>query len=82
MAEGYRPLNKETEEVVARWSGASPDAFIGSKSVEYLRRSGQLRDLDFILSHIDDLKAAFVFQNDEIVVAPEKVRVPVVRVNT
>ena len=82
MAEGYRALNKETEEAVARWSGAAPDAFIGSKSVEYLRRSGQLRDLDFILSHMDDLKAAFVFQNDEIVVAPEKVRVPVVRVNT
>jgi 2-phosphosulfolactate phosphatase len=82
MAEGYRALNKETEEAVARWSGAAPDAFVGSKSVEYLRRSGQLRDLDFILSHVDDLNTAFVFQNDEIVMLPEKVKVPVVRVNT
>jgi 2-phosphosulfolactate phosphatase len=67
---GYQPLNKETGEIIARWSGAPPDAFAGGKSVEYLRRSGQLHDLDFILSHIDDLKAAFVFQNDEIVMVP------------
>ena len=26
-----------------------------SPSVDYLQRSGQLRDLDFILSHFDDV---------------------------
>lgn len=79
IAAGYRLLNGETEEIIARWSGAPPDAFAGSKSVEYLRRSGQLRDFEFILSHIDDLKTTFVFQNDEIVMVPERVRVPVGR---
>lgn len=67
---GYQPADDRTREIIERWSGAPPDAFVGSKSVEYLRRSGQLKDLDFILSHRDDLKAAFRFENDELVLIP------------
>lgn len=70
MQAGYQAADGRTREIVARWEGAAPDAFAVSKSVEYLRRSGQLKDLDFILSHRDDLKAAFLLQNDEIVMAP------------
>ena len=37
-------------------SRAAPrDAFLTSKSVAYLQRSGQLGDLDFILKHFDDV---------------------------
>jgi 2-phosphosulfolactate phosphatase len=70
MRSGYEPLNEETRKIVERWSGARPDAFVGGKSVEYLRRSGQLEDLDFILSHIDDLNAAFRFEGEEVVMVP------------
>jgi 2-phosphosulfolactate phosphatase len=70
MRAGFEPENNETREIIRRWSGASPDAFAGGKSVEYLRRSGQLRDLDFILSHVNDLTDVYLFQNGEIVKLP------------
>jgi 2-phosphosulfolactate phosphatase len=52
---GYRAANDCTREIVARWRGRPADAFTPSKSVDYLRRTGQLRDLDFVLAHVDDL---------------------------
>jgi 2-phosphosulfolactate phosphatase len=70
---GYSAENRETEEVVQRWSGEPASACCISNSVAYLRRSGQLRDLDFILAHIDDLDAAYQVAGDEIVVATESV---------
>jgi 2-phosphosulfolactate phosphatase len=63
---GYEPANEDTATLVERWSGAPPDSFTGGNSVKYLERSGQLSDLDFILSHIDDLQAVFLFQGNEI----------------
>lgn len=38
-----------------------------SKSVNYLRNTGQLDDLEFILTHVDDLNSAFMLKNGEIV---------------
>ena len=67
---GYRPANGQTERIVERWSGAKPEAFLVSKSVEYLRRTEQMRDLDFILSHMDDLPASFGFRDGEVVMVP------------
>jgi len=70
MDAGYAPQNDRTVEIVERWSGASPDAFVGGKSVEYLKRSDQLKDLQFILTHINDLNEAFLVQDDQIVLIP------------
>lgn len=64
---GYEPASEETRSIIERWRDAPPDAFTGGKSVEYLRRSGQLRDLDFILSHVDDLREVYILKNNEIV---------------
>jgi 2-phosphosulfolactate phosphatase len=69
---GYEPQDNRTIEIIDRWSGAPPDAFAGGASVEYLRRSGQLKDLQFILAHINDLNDAFLVENNEIVVASEE----------
>jgi hypothetical protein len=33
---------------------------------EYLRRTGQLADLDFVLSHLDDVDAVFAFADGEL----------------
>jgi 2-phosphosulfolactate phosphatase len=66
MNAGYRSCNEQTEQLVERWSSASVEAFLGSKSVEYLMNTGQLRDLDFILGHIDDVDAIFLLKNGEI----------------
>ena len=51
---GYRP-SRLTAELIARWRGAPIEAVARGASADYLRRSGQLEDLEFIVSHIDDL---------------------------
>jgi 2-phosphosulfolactate phosphatase len=55
MQSGFAPEDDITLRLAERWRGAPHDAFRMSKSVAYLKRSGQLRDLDFILSHFDDV---------------------------
>jgi 2-phosphosulfolactate phosphatase len=55
MQSGFAPEDLTTLCLAQRWRGASRDAFLVSPSVSYLQRSGQLRDLDFILSHFDDV---------------------------
>ena len=56
---GYAAQNQETLDCVARWTTVSPDAraeaIRSGRSAEYLRRSGQDHDLDFVLAHLDDL---------------------------
>jgi 2-phosphosulfolactate phosphatase len=63
---GYDPVDPLTEEVVERWGDAPDDAFLGGRSSEYLRTSGQQHDLDFVLSHVDDLNAAFEVKQGEV----------------
>jgi 2-phosphosulfolactate phosphatase len=70
MTAGFAAEDAQTTEVVARWRGKPVDAWTGSKSVEYLRKSAQLRDLDFILAHIDDVPAAFMLKHGEVVLLP------------
>ncbi|HET6625238.1 MAG TPA: 2-phosphosulfolactate phosphatase [Nocardioidaceae bacterium] len=62
---GYRPGGM-TAEVVDRWSGLPPAAFLKSRSVGYLRRTGQTADLDFVLDHDDDIPAVFPMLGTEI----------------
>jgi len=69
---GYKPQNKKTSEIIERWRGSTVGAFVGNNSVAYLRRSGQLRDLEFILTHVNDLNGAYVVQKDRIVVVPSE----------
>src|SRR5262245_39855535 len=59
MQSGFAPENDITRRLAERWRGAPRDAFLMSPSVAYLRRSGQLRDLDFILNHFDDVSTPF-----------------------
>jgi 2-phosphosulfolactate phosphatase len=66
---GYEPLN-ETEWIVDRWRGAPVDAFVGGKSAAYLVSSGQAKDLEFVLGHVDDIDAVFTLQAGEIVTVP------------
>ena len=55
MQSGFTPGDEATVRLTKRWRGVPRDAFRSSKSVAYLKRSGQLHDLDFILSHFDDV---------------------------
>ena len=64
---GHKPENHETREVMEQWSQASVEACTGGNSAAYLRRSGQLHDLEFILSHVNDVVAVFRLADGELV---------------
>jgi 2-phosphosulfolactate phosphatase len=63
---GYVPGSTQTSDMVTRWSGAPASACLCSHSVDFLKRTGQLGDLDFILGHIDDLHEVFEIRNGEV----------------
>jgi 2-phosphosulfolactate phosphatase len=53
---GYQAENTQTEEYISRWHMVSPEEVRYGRSAEYLRKSSQDHDLEYILQHIDDLK--------------------------
>jgi 2-phosphosulfolactate phosphatase len=66
MSMGHQPGSPETAEIVSRWRDATPSACLCSRSVDFLRRTSQLGDLDFILAHIDDLRDVFEVRDGEV----------------
>ena len=62
---GYEPLG-DTTSIVSRWKGVPAEAIRSGPSAEYLRRTGQERDLEFILEHIDDLQAVIRLNGREL----------------
>ena len=64
---GFKEANHETLNFIAKWKGAGPQSILGGKSAEYLRQSGQEKDLDFILQYMDDLDFIPMFINGEII---------------
>lgn len=70
MRHGYQAENAATSERVNHWKDAPAAACFVGHSVDYLRRTGQLRDLDFILAHLDDLNAIFTLREGQIAIMP------------
>ena len=66
MASGFEARNDNTARLVDRWSGASLDPLRAGHSAQYLRDTGQLDDLDFVLAHVDDIDAVFPYQAGEV----------------
>ena len=66
MTLGYVPEDPQTASIVRRWRNAPPSACLCSRSVAFLKRTGRLSDLDFILGHIDDLRAVFTVEQGEV----------------
>ena len=52
---GYISETPETDEYIKKWTGVDPNVIREGRSADYLRATGQERDLEFILEHIDDL---------------------------
>jgi 2-phosphosulfolactate phosphatase len=67
---GYKAEDEKTLEVINRWKDAPVEESAKGNSAEYLRKSGQLKDLEFILAHVNDLELACVMKHDEIVRIP------------
>jgi 2-phosphosulfolactate phosphatase len=66
VAAGYEPQDATTLAIIEQWSGVSVESIIDGASAEYLRNSGQSRDLDFILTHIDDLDEVYRFERSQV----------------
>jgi 2-phosphosulfolactate phosphatase len=71
---GYQPDGRTTEAIIERWRGATAEDWVHGKSAAYLRRSGQLEDLEFILDHVDDLDALFALRDGEVIVQSSATR--------
>lgn len=67
VREGFAPTDEFTRRVLDRWASAKDDAFLPSRSVTYLRATGQEHDLQFVLDHVDDLPAVFTMREGEVV---------------
>ena len=74
MVQGFEPEEMRTCDLVRRWSGADAGLMRLSNSAEYLRKSGQHEDLDFVVDRIDDLDHACVYENGEVTRAVERAR--------
>jgi 2-phosphosulfolactate phosphatase len=69
---GYT-ADADTLDVVRRWASAPATDLLVSKSVTYLRVTGRDDDLNFIMSHIDDVRANFTMCNGEVLALPAAV---------
>jgi 2-phosphosulfolactate phosphatase len=67
LRHGFLPEDKMTLDVIERWQDASLDAMLVSNSVGYLRRTGQLEDLEYIMAHVDDVSSSFPIRGAEVV---------------
>ncbi|MBA3747354.1 MAG: 2-phosphosulfolactate phosphatase [Solirubrobacterales bacterium] len=63
---GYRMQGERTREVTERWRDAPVEEWAGGRSAEYLRRTDQLADLEFVRSRIDDLDAVVAYIDGEL----------------
>lgn len=67
MKLGYSPQNELTTSTVSRWQDRPHDAWVGSKSVQYLLSTLQSHDFSFVLSHIDDLDHVHQIVDGEVI---------------
>ncbi len=67
---GFSPANGFTADVAGRWRDAPASACIGGNSAAYLTRTGQGKDLDFIVNRVNDIDAVFAMHGDEVRMLP------------
>jgi 2-phosphosulfolactate phosphatase len=68
---GYELADTLTRETLDQWGNAPASAMLQSASVAFLRSAGFEDDLEFILSHVDDLPYGIRFTGGELVRANE-----------
>ena len=62
-----RSAARGSAELVERWSGRAVEAIADGHSAAYLRDTGQGKDIEFVLGHVDDVACAFVMSAGELV---------------
>lgn len=64
---GFVPRDARTAEIIGRWTGAQVGVITEGASADYLRRTNQVRDLEFIMTHVDDVNDVFYSDGGRIV---------------
>lgn len=67
LAAGYEAQDERTLAIIEQWRGAPVDAIVDGKSAEYLRKSDQSRDLEYVLTHIDDLDEVYRYEGGQVI---------------
>jgi 2-phosphosulfolactate phosphatase len=73
LAAGYEAQNGRTATIIEHWSGAPIEMIAEGASAAYLRNSGQGRDLEYILAHIDELDEVYRYEHGQVVKQVEEV---------
>jgi len=66
---GYAPHDERTRKLIRRWSEEPVEGLLVSKSVTYLRETEQEDDLDFVMTHVDDVDRVFEMRGNRLVPA-------------
>jgi 2-phosphosulfolactate phosphatase len=69
MEKGFAAADPETLALVERWPVGATAGITSSASADYLIRTGQGRDLEFVLAHVGDIDKAYMLDGDEVVEA-------------
>ena len=64
---GYEPQDTRTADIISRWSGAPLAEITRGPSADYLRRTNQIKDLEFILTHVNDLDRIFRLEQGQVI---------------
>ena len=64
---GYAVADTVTRDLIARWRSAPASAAATGRSADYLRRTGQLADLEFVVTHANDVDVVCALEDGEVV---------------
>ncbi len=66
QSQGFTPENDRTVDEMRTWRGVDVQAMRTSPSADFLRETRQHQDLEFVLSHVDDIDASAVFNGQQV----------------
>jgi phosphosulfolactate phosphohydrolase-like enzyme len=66
VGSGFEPEDRRTAEIVRRWSGIPPALAGWGNSAAQLRREGRGDEVEFVLSHVDDVDRACRYDGNEV----------------
>ncbi len=66
LGHGFEPDTAKTASLVRQWHRRPLESIVDGDSARYLERSGQLRDLAYVLAHVDDLDLVCRYEGGEV----------------
>lgn len=66
VGRGFEPADPPTANLIRYWERRPVESIANGDSARYLQRSGQVRDLQFVLTHVDDLQLVCRYDGGEV----------------